>query len=59
MPNLILNLYTLGAKRRSEITLRRSEDGNTAHISFGGHRYTADWKRFSVDNFTCPLNLAD
>ena len=59
MATLTLNLFNLGARSRSEITLRRSEDGSTALISFGGHCYTADWERFGRENFTCPLDLVD
>lgn len=52
-------LFTLGCHSRSEIILRRSDDDKTALIRFNGHLYSADWKRFSVENFTCPLSLID
>ena len=52
-------LFTLGCRSRSEILLRRSDDDTTALIRFNGHLYSADWKRFSVENFTCPLSLID
>ena len=52
-------LFTLGCHSRSEIILRRSDDDTTALIRFNGHLYAADWKRFSVENFTCPLSLID
>lgn len=55
MPNIILNLFTLGAKSRSDIVLRR--DNDDAIIKYNGHYYSAPWKRFSMENFTCPLEL--
>lgn len=52
-------LFTLGCHSRKDIVLRRSDDDTTALIRFNGHLYAAPWKRFSVENFTCPLSLID
>lgn len=57
MANLTLTLYSLGCSSRRDIILRRSDDDKTAIIRYDGHLYSADWKRFSVENFTCPLSL--
>lgn len=59
MSTLNLTLYTLGCTSRRDIVLRRSEDNETALIRYAGHLYAAPWKRFSVENFTCPLSLID
>lgn len=59
MASINLTLFTLGCHSRSEIILRRSDDDKTALIRYNGHLYSADWKRFSVENFTCPLSLID
>ena len=59
MANLTLTLFTLGCSSRKDIILRRSDDDTTALIRFNGHLYAAPWKRFSLDNFTCPLSLID
>ena len=52
-------LFTLGCHSRSEIILRRSDDDTPALIRFNGHLCASPWKRFSVENFTCPLSLID
>lgn len=58
MSNLNLTLAALGCKSRADITLRRDEcDSNIAFIKFAGHTYMTDWKRFSIENFQCPLTL--
>lgn len=58
MANLTLNLFALGCKSRSEIILRRDAmDESIAFIKYNGHTYSADWKRFSIENFQCPLTL--
>lgn len=59
MANLALTLFTLGCSSRKDIILRRSDDDKTALIRYGGHLYSADWHRFLIDNFTCPLSLID
>ena len=59
MANLTLTLFTLGCSSRKDIVLRRSDDDKTALIRFNGHLYSADWRRFALDNFTCPLSLID
>ena len=59
MANLTLTLYSLGCSSRRDIILRRSDDDKTAIIRYDGHLYSADWKRFSIENFTCPLSLID
>lgn len=59
MAGITLTLYTLGCSSRKDIVLRRSDDDTTALIRYAGHLYAADWKRFSLDNFTCPLSLID
>ena len=59
MANLTLTLFTLGCSSCKDIILRRSDDDKTALIRYNGHLYSADWKRFSVENFTCPLSLID
>lgn len=58
MSNLTLTLLTLGCKSRADIVLRRDEcDPSVAFIKFASHTYMADWKRFSLENFQCPLTL--
>lgn len=58
MPGITLNLYSLGCRSRSDIVLRRDEcDGNIAFIKYNGHTYMTDWKRFTMENFECPLTL--
>ena len=59
MANLTLTLFTLGCSSRKDIVLRRSDDDKTALIRFNGHLYSADWRQFALDNFTCPLSLID
>lgn len=59
MSTLNLTLYTLGCSSRKDIILRRSDDDTTALIRFNGHLYSADWRQFALDNFTCPLSLID
>ena len=59
MASINLTLFTLGCHSRSEIILRRSDDDTTALIRFDGHLYSADWRQFALDNFTCPLSLID
>ncbi len=58
MSNLVLNLFSLGCKSRSDITLRRDAmDSSIAFIKFAGHTYSADWNEFRILNFECPLTL--
>lgn len=59
MASTNLTLFTLGCSSRKDIILRRSDDDTTALIRYNGHLYAAPWKRFSLDNFTCPLSLID
>ena len=59
MASITLTLFTLGCSSRRDIVLRRSDDNKTAIIRYDGHLYSADWKRFSIENFTCPLSLID
>lgn len=58
MPNITLNLYSLGCRSRSDIILRRDAmDSSIAFIKFAGHTYSADWDNFRILNFECPLTL--
>ena len=58
MPNITLNLFSLGCHSRSDIILRRDAmDSSIAFIKFAGHTYSADWDNFRILNFECPLTL--